>query len=1074
MKRDILRNVVAAIIYLLLALPPMLLGHHEGIIAPFWPASGFVVFAILYFGYKVLPGIFVAAVAANYGMAVTAIGTPNISIGIFALLVGVGNISEAVVIKMILGSRTAISIISNTKTSFKFIGAAIIGTAISALFGNTNHLFSKEFFLIQIQNDVIIWWLSHLISIIIIVPLFLTVVQPIKLKLSRLNAIELFIFVIVFGFIEFSLKQRIASPTSYNSLIFISIPTILFFAYRYPRAVAFLGVLTLYILSAYSGINAAPPFNIADIPMRYLSIQQFQLVLGSTILVAVTILSERKEIFRKLAEGFVSIEQKVKERTSELEYANQMLMQEFAMREEIEQQLVAKEELLNHTQQLARIGNWEYTVETNTITWSEETFRILELPSKQDISNLEDLQLIVGDYRSSVFKTLLSKCIDSKQNTQELITIRTALGKQKTVLMKLHPFTIGGSVLKVNGIIQDLTNLLEKERELAESEEKYRSLFDTSIDSIVVFETDTLNIIDTNPAFSKQYGYTREEILGLKYAILTADEGKTLSQTFQDMKEGNSREKIHLHRKKNGETFYLEGSINPFNFRGKQICYAISNDITQRVKDEHERVERENRFRSFFDSNLVGFAEISIDGEWLNYNERLCTLLGITDIELKNTTWMEITHPDDLPTENKLAHKVLTRQIENYSIEKRFINKSGLTIPTRVYISPMRTGRGNIRSYVCIVENITEQKEAEALLIDSRKKLEAAQQIGHVGSWSIDLESKRMTWSDEVFRIFGFKENEFYPSYTTFKKIIDGGDQPLLDNLLKEAKSGKKITVKTEQKIANRTNEVRYISMNISTQPNKDGITTELIGSIADITDLKTTQIKLEAANNTKEKMLSIIAHDLRSPLASVKQIADLLAGEWQIYDTETITNLLYGLRSSTNETFNLLENLLGWARAQKGELVFTPHKQDVCGVIKETLLLVKSTAISKDITLHESSPKNAIANFDLEMVKLIIRNLVSNAIKFTPPGGDVEAKIIAGPDVIEIQIIDNGLGMNEETIEKIMDKNTHYTTSGTMEERGSGLGLKLVIEFIERNRGQLWVTSRLGEGTTFHVTLPV
>lgn len=1073
MAKDLLRNIIVALIYIALALPSILLGEKEGLSAPFWPASGFALFALLHIGYKIIPGIFLGVVAANYGMAITAITPPDIEVSILALVGGAGNVTEAIIVGLVVGMRAPFTILTNVKTAFLFLGGAILGTFVSATLGNLPLLFAPQTTLVQFQYDFIFWWLSNLIGIIVIVPLLLSFTQISQFKISKLKVIELLAFIAALVFVELALKQKPMTPALYGTLIFISIPIILFFTYRYPKPVAFIGIFILYLLSTYSGISTAPPFNIDEMSLRYLSIQQFQLVLASTILIASAIVDERKTAFKKLAQGYISIEQNIKERTSELEESNQLLLQEFAIREEIEQQLIEKEELLNQTQQMARIGSWEYIVETNTITWSEETYRILDLPSNHDISSIEDLALMSGDYRGSVLKTHLLKCINSQKSLQELVSIKTTLGKQKTVLMKFRPVIIGGKAIKVTGIIQDLTDLIEKERELAESEEKYRSLFDTNIDSIVVFDIETLKIVDINPAFSQQYGYSRSEILGQSYATLTTENEKTLNQILQHPQEGNSREGIRQHKRKNGELFYIEASLTPFNFRGQQICYAISHDITQRVKTEQELAERENRFRSFFESNLVGFAEISIDGEWLNFNDKLCEILGIAGNALKGTTWMEITHPDDLIKENKLVHKVLTRQAENYFIEKRFINGLGAFVPTRVYISPLRTNRGNIRSYICIVENITDQKEAEAQLIDSRKKLEMAQQIGHVGSWSLNLVTKRMTWSDEVYRIFGVKPKEFHPSFTTFKNIIDGSDHPFLDNLVKKAEESELVKIKSEKKITRPSGEVRYISMNISTQTTHEGTPLELIGSIADITDLKTTQLELETANSSKEKMLSIIAHDLRSPLASVKQIVDMLAAEWQIYDMNTISGLLYGLRDSTNETFNLLENLLGWARAQKGELVFAPRHEDVCEVIKDTTMLLKSVAVSKDITIKELLPKSATAHFDHQMVKLILRNLLSNAIKFTPSGGLVTIHLVDNPTFIEIQVTDSGIGMDKTTIAKILDKQTHYTTPGTQDEKGSGLGLKLAIEFAALNGGELWVKSKIDEGTTFHFTLP-
>ena len=143
-----------------------------------------------------------------------------------------------------------------------------------------------------------------------------------------------------FALTELILKQQQTQPILYTALIFISLPATLFLSYRYPKPVAFIGVSLLYTLSAYSGTIAAPPFSIEEASLRYLLIQQFELVLSSTILIASTIVDERQNAYKKLAAGYISIEEMIKERTSELEYSNQLLLQEFAIREEIEQQLI--------------------------------------------------------------------------------------------------------------------------------------------------------------------------------------------------------------------------------------------------------------------------------------------------------------------------------------------------------------------------------------------------------------------------------------------------------------------------------------------------------------------------------------------------------------------------------------------------------------------------------------------------------------------------------------------------------------------------------------------------------------
>jgi len=712
MVKDITRNLFVAIIYLALALPMILFGRIEGVASPIWPASAAALYAIMRYGYKIIPGIFLGAVASSYGMIVAADVTISVQQGLLSILTGIGNVLEAVVIIQIIGKGVQNSILSNTSKTFRFLGAALIGTLISAIFGTVCLPITEHITILQFYSELTTWWFSNFVSIVILLPILLTAKEMKSIHLSIVQTIELSGYVLFFIVIETLLKSNLATAAFYNSLIFISIPVMLWISLRYPKSLVFLGIFTFWIISTYSGFKAAPPFDIDSPILRFLAIQQFQMVLAITILIVTTTIDERKQAFRKLDEGYRNIEQKVKIRTSELENTNKQLIKEVSLRETIEAQLKEKEEVLYQTQQLARIGSWEYHVDTNTIDWSEETFRILDLSSHEAITQIEDLQLNPNDNHNSIFKSLLNQCLDEGKNIHEITTLKTTAERQKTVWLKFLPVKQKGITVRISGIIQDMTDLLDKERELRESEEKYHFLFSSNMDSVVIFDLENLEIAEVNQSFTDLYGYKKDEIIGSPYTILTAEKEKTILHIRHAIDEGFSREAIRLHRKKNGETIYAETALSSFIIKGRKICYAISHNITQRVKAAQQLLERENRFRSFFESNLVGFAEISISGEWLSFNSKVCQILGREPSNLKGSTWMEITENNDMEMESKLIHKILTRQIDNYSIEKRFIKPNGDYKSARVWMSPIRTTRGNLRAYICIIEDIENQKKA--------------------------------------------------------------------------------------------------------------------------------------------------------------------------------------------------------------------------------------------------------------------------------------------------------------------------------------------------------------------------
>tara|TARA_R110002049_G_scaffold2052_1_gene14788 strand:- start:3592 stop:4983 length:1392 start_codon:yes stop_codon:yes gene_type:complete len=230
---------------------------------------------------------------------------------------------------------------------------------------------------------------------------------------------------------------------------------------------------------------------------------------------------------------------------------------------------------------------------------------------------------------------------------------------------------------------------------------------------------------------------------------------------------------------------------------------------------------------------------------------------------------------------------------------------------------------------------------------------------------------------------------------------------------------------------------------------------------------------KLEALNQTQNKLFSIIAHDLRSPFINILGLSDLLMDNIKDTDPESekCTELI---NSTAKNTLNLLDNLLNWAKSQTGELGFSAEKINLSKVILHILELKMSQAQAKNISLIFSPTIDIELFTDKNILGTILRNLITNAIKFTNYGGQIEVVATTDQYQVEISISDNGVGMSEETIRNIFDLSTNVTLPGTANENGSGLGLVLCKEFVEKLGGRLWVESEVGIGSNFKFTLPL
>lgn len=231
----------------------------------------------------------------------------------------------------------------------------------------------------------------------------------------------------------------------------------------------------------------------------------------------------------------------------------------------------------------------------------------------------------------------------------------------------------------------------------------------------------------------------------------------------------------------------------------------------------------------------------------------------------------------------------------------------------------------------------------------------------------------------------------------------------------------------------------------------------------------------LKIANETKDKFFSIIAHDLRGPFSGFLVLSELLAKEYSKLDPESIANMAQSLNDSAKQLFELLENLLEWSRAQTGRLKFEPNLISLSANINKNVNLFNEIANKKSINISSMIDPNALIFADTNLLNTIIRNLISNSIKFTNPGGSIIITYRQIDDKFgEVAFTDNGVGMSKEIIDKIFLLELKYSTKGTANEQGTGLGLVLCKELVEKGGGSIKVESNLGKGSTFLFTVPI
>lgn len=254
-----------------------------------------------------------------------------------------------------------------------------------------------------------------------------------------------------------------------------------------------------------------------------------------------------------------------------------------------------------------------------------------------------------------------------------------------------------------------------------------------------------------------------------------------------------------------------------------------------------------------------------------------------------------------------------------------------------------------------------------------------------------------------------------------------------------------------------------------------------LEGFITDITDRKIAESvvfnneeMLREINAQKDKFFSIIAHDLRSPFTAIVGFSELLARRVEKKDYEGIEEYVELILKSSKKTLDLLMNLLEWARSQTGKISFNPEYLELHQIIDETMFVMDSTARRKGVRIQQQLPANVPVFADRQMLSTILRNLVSNAIKFTPEGGSVTLKALRTDHYTFLSITDTGIGIAADRINKLFRIDTNTSTLGTADEEGTGLGLILCKEFIEKHEGSIQVESEPGVGSKFTISFPL
>jgi len=596
-----------------------------------------------------------------------------------------------------------------------------------------------------------------------------------------------------------------------------------------------------------------------------------------------------------------------------------------------------------------------------------------------------------------------------------------------------------------------------------------------------VYDWDMLtNQIWWNPALSRLFGYS-PEIITTDYLWweekIHPDDFDSLMQDAQkvfDEKLENFSGEYRFKRADGSYAYVFDRGIvlydkdkNPIRWVGSGI------DITERKKAEEKLKESEENYRILAESSPAMIYLIDRKG-YVNYVNKIAAAQFRTPVQELEGKHLKDIFPPDLAQQNLagIQHVIATKNSSQNEVEMLFPT-GNRWIDSR--LTPVFDEKGDVTRVLGLSYDITERKQMEMELRKSEKRLRDISKTDFV--WEVDEKGVYTYTSQAGIDLFGSSSVDIIGK-TPFD-FMTPDERERLAGLFAEFVANKAPIKDLENWNIKKNGEMCCLLTNALPILDQEGKLKGFRGVDRDITErkkaeaeIKKTNEELRKLNAEKDKFFSIIAHDLKSPFNSIIGFSEILLEQVVEKNYQGMEEYTGIILQSSQRAMDLLMNLMEWSRSQTGRMEFNPEYFEMAELIDEVELLLNNAAGQKSIVITNTLPDNIAVYADKNMMSAVLRNLISNAIKFTHPGGEI---IISaeGKGGLTVSVSDNGIGIPKDRIEQLFRIHENYSTSGTQNERGTGLGLILCKEFIEKHGGKIWVESEEGKGSIFYFTIP-
>ena len=613
-------------------------------------------------------------------------------------------------------------------------------------------------------------------------------------------------------------------------------------------------------------------------------------------------------------------------------------------------------------------------------------------------------------------------------------------------------------------------------------EARSRLLFDANPLPMWVYDCETLRFLDVNDAAITRYGYSRDEFLERRITdIRPAEDRPRLEQHLAEERPKLKQSGPWRHRFKDGRIIEVEVASHLVDWNGRRAALVAVQDITDRKQAAESLRESEERFRSAFEHAPLGMCLTARDGRFLQVNAALSQMLGYSERELLDGAWQNLTYPPDMQRSKQALQHFMLGEAGSVEFEKRYVHKDGNPLWVRLRISVVKDGKGAPSHFITHVEDIRERKAAEEVLRASEARFRALVENGLDVVYLLDLAGTVRYVGSSMPRVTGYTEEEYLGRRLSDFVHPDHreGVRKMLPQLLKDPGH----TLGGECLCLHKNGSWRWFEFtlrNLLDQPEVQAI----VVNARDIDERKHVMAELqsakeaaESASRAKSEFLANMSHEIRTPMNGVIGMIDLaletrLSAEQRDY-LETASG-------SAEALLTIINDVLDFSKIQAGKLDLNQVEFSLSSGLREPLKALAPRAQQKGLELicdvRPGTPEHIVS--DPVRLRQILFNLVGNAVKFTNQGEIVVRVAVEachdGAGLLHLAVRDTGIGIEKDQQERIFEPFEQVDGSADRSAGGTGLGLAICTKLVGMMGGHIWVESRLGFGSTFHVTARV